>query len=226
MSVPRVRLSTLHLSVFVAIALSLTLSAWAYSSGDLWSYLDPEVPDGQFSYVLSRAFALTGLVLVWIQMLAGLTIASRGTVSPHITVQWHQQIGVAVLVMLFLHWVTFVTGVSLRLDHFAKDYVTPSFSHGFYRTIVSLGMISLVVMLLASLTALFRKRFRYWRAVHVFASIGAVGGAIHSWLIGSETRMAAVKWLYVFMLVTLACTLVWRLAWGWSRHAPPRGAEA
>ena len=226
MRLPRARISTAHLALLLAIGLSLTLSAWAYGSGDLWSYLDDSVPEGQLVYVISKACALSGVVLVWIQILAGLTIASRGTVAPHISVQWHQQIGVAVLVMLLLHWATFVTGVSMRLDHFATDYITPTFSHGFYRTIVSLGMLSLIAMLIASAAALLRKRFKYWRAVHVLASIGAVGGAIHSWLIGSETRMGAVKWLYIFMIVTLACALLWRLVWGWSRMGMQQKAEA
>jgi predicted ferric reductase len=226
MDLPRVRISPAHLALLLAVGLSLTLSAWAYGSGDLWSYFDESVPEGQLVYVISKACALTGVVLVWIQILAGLTIASRGTVAPHIPLQWHQQIGVAVLVMLLLHWATFVAGVSMRVDHFAVDYVTPTFSHGFYRTIVSLGMLSLIAMLIASAAALLRKRFKYWRAVHALASIGAVGGAIHSWLIGSETRMGAVKWLYIFMIVTLACAVLWRLVWGWSRAVQPRSVQA
>ncbi len=225
MSLKRLPLSTLHFGVLAAIALSITLSAWAYDSGDLWSYIGSEVPEGQAIYVLSKAFGLSGVVLLWIQLLIGLLIASRGTV-PQISVQWHQQIGTAVLVLLLLHWATFVTGVSMRVDHFAVDYVTPTFSHGFYRTIVSLGMLSIVAMLIATLAALVRRHFKYWRFVHAFAAIGGVGGAIHSWLIGSETRMGTVKWLYVFMLVTLACALMWRLAWGWWRATQPRAAEA
>jgi DMSO/TMAO reductase YedYZ heme-binding membrane subunit len=226
MSLPRVPVSALHLGVLTAIALSITLSAWAYGSGDLWSYFGNDVPEGQLVYVLSKAFALAGIVLLWIQLLVGLLIASRGTVAPHISLQWHQQIGTVVLILLLLHWGAFVTGVSMRLDHFARDYVTPTFSHGYYRTIVSLGMLSIIAMVLATLAALVRRHFKYWRVVHTFAAIGGVGGAIHSWLIGSETRMGTVKWLYVFMLVTLACALLWRLAWGLRRGSSPRAAEA
>jgi predicted ferric reductase len=221
----RLRVSTLHLGVLAAIALSITLSAWAYDSGDLWSYFGADIPEGQIVYVLSKAFGLAGVVLLWIQLLVGLLIASRGTV-PQISVQWHQQIGTAVLVLLLLHWATFVTGVSMRVDHFAVDYVTPTFSHGFYRAIVSLGILSIVAMVIATLAALVRRHFKYWRFVHACAAIGGVGGAIHSWLIGSETRMGTVKWLYVFMLVTLACALLWRLGWGLRRASQPRAVEA
>jgi hypothetical protein len=91
--------------------------------------------------------------------------------------------------------------------------------------ITSLGILSLTAMLLASLAPLARANLRSWRVLHVFAVVGAAGGAIHSWLIGSETRMGPVKWLYVGMLVGLVCALIWRVLWGWTRWvARPRAA--
>src|SRR5690349_8327106 len=137
---PQIRISTGHLALLVTMALSLALSTWAASSGDLWSYFSDEVPPGQLLYVLSRACALTALVLVWIQMLAGLTIASRGTLSPRITIDWHRHLGTAVILLLLMHWTLFVTGVSLRNGKFGTDYIIPSTTHGFYRAITSLGV--------------------------------------------------------------------------------------
>jgi len=226
MRVRQFRISTAHLAWLTALALSLVLSTWAASSGDLWAYFSSAVPEGQLLYVLSKACALTAVVLVWIQMLAGLTIASRGMVSPRISIQWHQQLGVAVLAMLLFHWATFVAGVSLRIDRLAVDYIFPTLSHGFYRAVVSLGMASFAIMLVASLAPLVRTRFQRWRTLHICAAIGAIGGAVHSWLIGSETRMGPVRWLYIFMIVVLACTCMWRVLSGWRRWEQSREAMA
>jgi DMSO/TMAO reductase YedYZ heme-binding membrane subunit len=224
MHLPQIRVSTGHLALLVTIALSLTLSTWGASSGDLWSYFSDEVPAGQLLYVVSRACALAALVLVWIQMLAGLTIASRGTLSPRITIDWHRHLGTAVILLVLMHWTLFVTGVSLRTGEIGVDYIIPSAAHGFYRAITSLGIISLATMALASLAPLTRRRLRFWRVLHALAAVGALGGAIHSWLIGSETRMEPVKWLYTVMLTALVCAVVWRVLWGLTRWARPHAA--
>jgi DMSO/TMAO reductase YedYZ heme-binding membrane subunit len=98
------------------------------------------------------------------------------------------RLGLVAIALMALHAGLFVLGATLRAGIFASQYLTPSFSSGYYRAVITVGLAALVLVVIGAISAAARWRMRrIWRVGHwaVFVAFGL--GFIHSLLIGSES---------------------------------------
>lgn len=202
------------LAVFVATPLLVVLVAWSQSVDPLPSYFEPEVPRGQVLYLFSKFAGLLGITLLWIQSLYGL-LGARLRMSLGIDrgASFHRTFGALVLITLLLHWALFISGVTARTGHFPWQYVIPSFTHGFYRACVSVGICAFALVVLGASFAIGRSLLRSaWRWGHWLATAGLAAASVHGLLIGSESRSYPMSLLIMLMIGTWIGALGWRMA--------------
>lgn len=193
---------------------------WLISSGDPLAYFTHHVPPGQAIFVGSKLCALLALSLFWLQ---GMTALSR--LSPALqgffqfTRRQHVLLGCTTSLFVLLHLGSFVLASTLRTKHSALDLLIPTFAHGFYRAMVSLGAIAFWLLLVVIVAGALRLQGgAAWRWVHriVFAVFAL--GFVHGIAIGSETRFGLMKYVYAFMGLSIGTALCsWM--WSWMEHA-------
>lgn len=179
---------------------------WLSTAGDPVDYWQYEVPPGQFTYLLSKLAGLYAVVVFWLQLLYGL-LGSRGRELLHVELgnRFHRRLGVIVALLVVAHFALFVAGATIRTEHFASQYLVPSFSHGYYRVITTVGLFGAVLLLAGVCVGLTRRRIgSFWRFGHWIVIPAFILGVIHSLLIGSESRISPMTVLYGLMGVTVA----------------------
>lgn len=201
------------LGILLVVILSAPGIAWILSVGDVTLYWRYDVPAGQFPYVLSKLFGLYAFMLLAMQMIYGALGADlRSQLSVEMGNAFHRKLGIAVLLLIIAHVACFLVGPTLRVGHFPIQYLTPEFSAGYYRSRITLGIFSLILIVVAVIGILIRTWSNFvgkWMHRLVFVSI--VLGALHGFSIGSETRDIAVIFVYSILLIGLLGVSVWRV---------------
>ena len=196
-----------------------------------WSTVDPvseyfryAVPDGQRVYLLSKLVGLYAVIGFWIQASYGiLGITWRRQLRIEWGLGFHRGLGLSVLLLAACHAMLFVAAVGMRTKHFPVQYLQISFEDGFYRSMIALGLIALLVTLVAVIAALTRSRFGpYFRYAHWVALPAFLLALFHSWRIGSETRMSPLSVLYLLMLLSTTGLIVMRAFWA---RGVPEGSQ-
>lgn len=199
-------------ATFLAAVLAPVV-VWAISTGDPLVYLRYEMPPGQSPYVLSKLIGLLALSIFWLQWMIGFLRRVDWIALPvrraHAT---HRHLGLLVFGLVLVHVGLFVYAVSLRTEHFAWHVLVPSFSEGYYKQRIALGILALGLFPLAIVAGILRRRGRLWQWVHrlwivVFALI-----FVHAISIGTETRMGVLWYFYLFLAVTMTASLS---LWAW-----------
>ena len=188
--------------------------AWLLSSGDPLAYFTHHVPPGQFIFVASKLCALLALSLFWLQCmtaLARLSPALEGFFQ--FTRRQHIVLGCTTFGFALLHLGLFVVASTLRTKHTAVDLLIPTFTKGFYRTNLSLGAMAFWLLVVAVVAGALRLRQgAAWKWSHriVFAVFAL--GFLHGIAVGSETRFGLMKYVYVFIGLSMATALC---SWMW-----------
>lgn len=197
-----------------AITLAMPFVTWLIATNGAWAYLSHTLPAGQAAYVFSKLFGLLAIVLLWLQIMVALAKRSpalRGFVR--LSVTGHALLGCATVATLITHAVLFIIASTLRTHHLALDLLVPNFTHGFYRSFVSFGVIALWISLIVLLAGWRRTRAaRPWRWVHRLAFVVFAAGFLHGIVIGSETRFGFMTYVYAFMGLSVGAatlSLVW-----------------
>jgi predicted ferric reductase len=129
------------------------------------------------------------------------------------TVAAHRNLGIAVAVLAMLHAGLFITGVSMRAGHFAAGLLVPNFGGAYYASMVSLGVTAAWLLMAVLLVAALRNRpGLQWQWPHRLAL--PVFGLVffHSLLVGSESRVGAMPYLYGIMGVLFCAALIYPLS--------------
>jgi sulfoxide reductase heme-binding subunit YedZ len=206
------RLMTIALSVTVVTMLFILpgLTLWQ-TTGDFSEYFEYEVLPGQFLYILAKLFGLYAIILLWLQIMLGL-------IGPPMTRAFdlrstfpiHRTLGIATLLVIVAHVVLFVTAASIRNKIPALDLLWPSF-HDYYRSILTLGLFGTWLIIAGAIAAFQRKRLqRLWRWGHRLSLPAFALIFVHSILVGSESRVGAMPYFYVAMLVSLLAAVFFR----------------
>jgi hypothetical protein len=214
--------------VLTIILLSIPGVTWISSVGDITAYWQYEVPAGQILYLLSKLAGLYAFVVFWMQLMYGLLGAhARERLRVELGNEFHRKLGAIVCVLIVAHVALFISGVTVRTHHFASQYLTVSFSSGYYRSIISLGIIAALLVVVGVAAALVRHVFhRGWKFGH-WALLLAFGLAFfHSISIGSESRTSPVSALYALMGALVPMALVLRVTCQPTREIAICEAEA
>ena len=198
---------------FIIAALCLPGVTWLSTTGNIVDYWRYDVPPGQVMYVASKLAALYAFVVFWLQLIYGLLgHAGRTRLGIERGHSFHVKLGSLVIALVALHAGLFVLGASVRTHQFASQYLTPSFASGYYRMVITLGIVAAVLVMFAAFFAGARRLWmRAWRLGH-WAVIPAFAlASVHSLLIGSESRIEPMTILYTGGIVIALLVIVWRL---------------
>ena len=196
--------------------------AFVMTAGDIREYFHYDVPDGQFLYILSKLTGLYAAVLLWLQVMGGL-IRPAGIVGGEAPgfLRRHRVLGLAATLLLLIHAGLFVAAVSLRNGHFAWALLWPHFDLGYYRQMLSLGLIAAWLLMGVIVAGLVRSRLGgLWKWIHRLSVPALVLVLVHSFFIGTETRVGPMPYVYLIMAASLLAAAFWRLVWmRWSMVA-------
>lgn len=182
-----------------------------------------EVP---FWWLMARVTGIVGYLLIVASMVSGVVLHTRlvqRLASPVARMEWHRILAVLGLALVALH------GVALVMDNYVTitwlDLVTPGGTE--YRPLwVSVGVLSMWLMVIVSLTAMWRKHLGagFWKAVHL-ASYGVFATAtVHGVMAGTDSNQPWMLGIYVASTGLVAGVAARRLIAG--PNAPLRRRRA
>ena len=178
----------------------------------------------QSFWYLSRSAGLVAYALLWGSVVWGLLLSGRpgGRLRPPALWDAHQFLSNTALGFAFFHALVLIGD---RYANFPLSAILAPFAGSYKPALVALGQIALWLSLFLSLSFVVRKQIgqKAWRAFH-YTAYGAFWLALlHSVLMGSDTNLLWVKWLYIGTAGAVALLTVWRSTRSGRRS---RGAEA
>jgi predicted ferric reductase len=177
------------------------------------------LPPGQQLYLLAKLVGLFALCLFWMQCV--LALAARAplfTGFPAATPCLHRRLGAATAILILGHVSLFVAATSLRTGHVAWELLLPDFTHGDYKFNVGLGAVAFWVVCLTVFAGWRTSRgARSWKAVHRLWPVVFGLAFTHAFTIGTESRYGAMRYLVLFIAVSLGVAALvrwWRAGKG------------
>lgn len=164
------------------------------------------------AWLLSRSTGLVSFVLLWLSMLAGLSISTRearGWPGARLAYDLHRTSALLGLGVALLH--AWVLVFDRQLGASLTAILVPSWFPG--SAAVTLGQLALPVFGLTVLSSSLRRRLghRWWRAIH-FASFGVFALAlVHGVMAGSDAGAFVVRVLYWVALGSVCFGTTYRI---------------
>ena len=162
-----------------------------------------QAPDGQANYLASKVFGLTAFILLWWQIIFGLSLKENADKKLHIV------LGLSLVSLIMLHVILFFSAVSIRNEEYAFGLLVPNFASGYYKIALSLGIIALILLFFTAVSGLLMKRrsmtFKYGhKAVFLMFSLVAA----HSYMIGSEIQSGLLLYILYFSVISIFFLLI------------------
>ncbi len=179
----------------IILALTLTcvpLIIWLISTGDVFLYLSHKVPAGQTHYIFSKLCGLYAYYFLAIQLILGF----QGKHSSYF--KYHRTLGILTTLMIGAHVYLFITAAYLRSHHLNLEILIPTFDNGYYKTSISIGVISAYLVLAVIAAGFLQNNFAFLKWAHRLAPVVDLLGWLHSINIGTETRSIATIGFYLF----------------------------
>lgn len=201
------------------------LIAWMASVNDPMSYLRLNgLPPGQQLYLVAKLSGLFAFFLFWLQCM--LALACYAPMFPDFPVsdfRLHRRLGAATALLILAHVALFIVAASLRTGHASWDLLLPNFTHGYYKLNIGLGAIAFWI---ACLTIFAGWRVaqgqRRWKAVHLLWPFVFGLAFLHAFAIGTESRYGAMRYLVIFIVISLSVAAVVR----WRRTSRAGGSKS
>lgn len=198
-----IRLEAILNAILWGIALAVPLIMWLSEVGNPLAYWQLNTPPGQKLYTLSKLCGLLSVGLMWLQLVSKFGAATPGLREySRQSLKEHRVLGMWVLAVLTGHALLFFSAVSVRAEHLVLKVLGPNFTVDFFTTAVSLGVTAFYLLILGAISAVLflksRKPFLKW--LHRLVCVSFTLGAVHSVLIGSETRSTlALVWYSILI---------------------------
>jgi DMSO/TMAO reductase YedYZ heme-binding membrane subunit len=204
MTAMRMRAGTIWL--VMALVCCAPIIVWGASVNDPMAYLRGSgLPSGQQLYLLAKLAGLLAFSLFWLQcMLTLARYAPKRLGFPMSDLWAHKCLGIATALLIFGHVGSFIGAASARTGHLAAELLLPSFTQGHYKLYVGLGAIAFWLVCATVFAGWQRARgVRRWRAVHQLWPLVFGLVFLHAFCIGSESRYGAMRYLMIFMVLSL-----------------------
>jgi predicted ferric reductase len=178
---------------------SFTSWLFSFDSVQLWWYV-------------TRAAGLVAYLLLWLSMVWGLAVSSKifdPFLTRDYTYDFHQYLSLFSLGFVALHVIV------LMLDRylpFSLLQVLAPFTSPYRPLWVGLGVISLYLLALVTVTFYLRKRIgmRAFRWIHVLSLLGYLGVTLHALFAGTDSTLSATQIIYKgSFLVVIFLTAYW-----------------
>jgi len=168
-----------HISPIISVVLIVLVSYLLYLSNGLSEIVRPYAPPGQTLYVLSKAIAIFVYILMWCQIMLGIT--------KKVNIKYHMIFGIIVFVLILSHVFLFISAVSFRQGELSLGMLLPSFSVGYYKSGLSLGVLSLFLIFVAIVSGVMKKKFYMsWKIGHSLVYLTFAVVTVHGLMIGSD----------------------------------------
>jgi len=169
----------------LAVICFIPLLIWLKSTGSVLPYFTGEYPPGQGYYVFSKLCGLFALTLINVQVILVLLVA-LGSVQIK---RMHAYLGVTIVTLSLLHYMLFVTAVSIRQGDLASGLFTFRFND-FYHTYLSVGLASFILLIVVALGGVLRSKLssQFSTVIHRFYFFVIIGVYLHSFSVGSEIQ--------------------------------------
>ena len=166
----------------------------------------------QTMWYITRASGLVAYILLWLSTAWGLAVSSKifdQLLHRTFTYDFHQYLSLFAIGFTFLHIIVLLFDgfMPYSILQILLPFISP------YRPFwVGVGVISLYVMLLVTITFYIRSKIgmKTFRAIHITSLIGFLGAWAHSVFSGSDTSLWSVEILYLgTFLVVVFLTAYW-----------------
>jgi predicted ferric reductase len=198
------------------------LAVWLASVNSPLAYVRLNgLPPGQQLYLLAKLAGLFALCLFWLQCL--LALATRAPLLagfPAATPRLHIRLGATTAVLIFGHVVLFIAAASARTGHIAWEWLLPNFTHGDYKFNVGLGALAFWLVGLTVFAGWRTARGqRRWKVVHLLWPVVFGLAFLHAFAIGTESRYGAMRYLLIFIAVSVVLAGIARIPHARKDHA-------
>lgn len=198
--------STVFIRILIVLCvLVLPVLAWLSAVPEPWNYLASDVPQGQLLYVFSKLAGLVAISLLTLQLSLILARKSLLNLVPGMfSWTFHYRLGIVTALTVLIHVGLFVSAASLRAGSLNLQLLLPNW-HGFYNSMVSIGVLALfLVVVLVLLGVLLKRGLAVNKLYHQrIALLSVVLVFVHSYAIGSETHLPLVRLFYGTLAVAL-----------------------
>jgi predicted ferric reductase len=215
--------------VACGVVLVAPVATWLSSVGNPVDYFQSALPPGQALYALSKLAGLLAFSLLWLQGLLALArrVLFMGGLPP-VSYGAHRGLGLALVATVLLHFGLFFSAASIRAGSPAWGLWVPHLTGGSYEFHVSLGLVALWLLLVGVLAGWRSRRGgKRWRMAHQVWLLAFMLVFLHGFGIGSESRLGAMRYVFLFVAVSLSVAVLargYRAAWGArSLDAPLQG---
>lgn len=198
------------------------LAVWVASVNSPLAYVRLDgLPPGQQLYLLAKLAGLFAICLFWLQCLLALaTRAPLLTGFPAATPRLHIRLGATTALLILGHVVLFVAAASARTGHLAWEWLLPNFTHGDYKFNVGLGALAFWLVCLTVFAGWRTARGqRRWKAVHLLWPVVFGMAFLHAFAIGTESRYGAMRYVVVFVAISLMLAGIARILRARKSHA-------
>ena len=191
------------------VALAIGAFALTRLIPSLFALIETEAP---LQWWASRSTGFVAYVALWLAMMAGLMISSRGLdglLNRKVVLELHQQWTLAAIVATLAHVMLIV--MDTYVDVSWRAAAVPG-SSIYMPGPVALGTIAMWGLVLLSLSSWLQRRLSYtvWRVVHASAFGTFLVAIAHGVIAGTDSSSIGAQALYASTAALLACGLVFR----------------
>lgn len=195
--------------IFTAAIVAMTPAGQSLGNFLRWLFGADSV---QIWWYVTRASGIIAYLLLWFSTILGLAVTSKymdGMLDRMFTYDFHEFISLLSVAFMLVHVI--VLTMDRYLPYSVAQILVPFLSP--YRPFwVGLGVISLYIILLVTVTFYLRNRIgkRSFRIIHVLSLLGYIGVTLHGYYAGTDTALASMQILYKLSgLVVLFLTVYW-----------------
>lgn len=198
------------LMIVFGFALYLSTPASASLQSSLQSIF--QLDSVQVWWYVTRSAGLTGYFLTWLSMVWGFAVSSKifhPLIDASHTYDFHEHLSLLGLAFIALHVIVLLLD---RYLPFSLVQVLVPFTDTYRPLWVGVGIISLYVMLLVTVTFYFRTQIGMsaFRFIHTLSILSYLGATLHGLFAGTDSALLVTKLLYLgTFLIILFMTVYW-----------------
>jgi predicted ferric reductase len=190
----------LYLSTPISTSLRTSLqSIFQLDSVQMWWYV-------------TRSAGLTGYFLIWLSMVWGFAVSSKifqFMIDGSHSYDFHEHLSLLGLAFVALHVIVLLLD---RFLPFSIIQVLVPFTESYRPLWVGIGIISMYVMVLVTVTFYLRKQIGMaaFRFIHILSIFSYLGATLHGLFAGTDSALLVTKLLYLgTFLIILFMTIYW-----------------
>lgn len=182
------------------------------------------VAHGQIgTWQMTRAAGLVAFALLWLSVVLGL-LQSTGYFRAPAVIDYHGALSVWALYATTFHIVVLLFD---RHTPYSLAGILVPFASRHQPVLAGIGGLAFYISLGVTVSTYLRGKMglKAWRTIHLTSLIGFAFALAHSLLLGSDSQLPAVAYMYRFALISVAALLGYRTYLGVKKRADTAGGR-